>query len=300
MKLNIKKLFKNNRGYLLVILGFVTVLFLEGLLYLSTLGDFFTRFKIETGHYTPELGGVNSDLNFYPNILFNKASEYFSYFGFFFFFVLISMSYIILAREKRAFFLIMWFSSVLLFLQYGSMNPFNYTLLNRIGRFLNVLTIPITLIISYFLIKNKIPFKNIILIVFTGFLFITSMYYIIKITLYMNQAMSDFKAVANFLKTQPKKNVYADYDTNGKLSFLLAYQWTDYFKNIENVKNSSELNDSYVVVDASRGFVEIPELRRSLPSFIYNPPENWKEILVVKESYLDFYGTYDTKVYYVP
>lgn len=300
MKLNIKKLFEGNRGYLLVILGFATILFLEGLLYLSTIGDFFVRFKIETGHYIPELGGVNKDLNFYPTILLKKTGPYFSFFGYFFFFVLISMIYIIFARERKAFFLIVWLASVLIYLQYGTMNPFEYTLLNRIGRFLNVVTIPTTLIIAYFLIKNKIPFKNVILVVFTGFLFVTSIYYISKMTFYMNQAMIDFRTVADFLRKQPKKDVYTDYDTVGKLNFFLAYEWTEYLKNIEHIKSPDELRGSYVIVDASRGYVEIPKLKSSLPSFIFDPPENWEKVLVVKESYLDFYGGYDTKVYYVP
>jgi len=299
MNKKIKNLFRIKKGYFLVLLGFITVLLLEGILYLITTDDFLLRFKSETGHYTPELLGVNKDLNFYPNILLKKTNPDFSFFGYFFYFTLISMIYILIARKKEAFFLLAWFIVVLLYLQYGSMNLSEYLLMNRIGRFLNVLTIPTTLIIAYFLVHNKLPFKKIVIAIIVGILFVTSVYYIIKITTSLDQNMIDFRMAANYLKTQPKKNIYSDPDTIGKLDFLLAYKRTEYLKNIENVKDPDKINDSFVVVDASRGYVEVPQLRSTLPTFIWNPPENWKEVLVITESKLGIYGKYDTKIYYV-
>lgn len=298
--MNLRDIFGIRRAYLLVALGFVTILFLEGILYQITNNDFLLRFHTETGHYTSTLLGVTRDINYYPNVLLTKNSDHFNLFGYLFYFVLLSILYIILTWKKRAFILLAWLIPVLLYMQYGSMNVYEYVLMHRIWRFLNIITIPSALITAYFLIQNKIPFKKVILVLSIGFLFITSLYYIDKITTYMNGAMLDYRITANYLKDYPDKDIYADPDTIGKLDFLLGYERRENLKNIENIKNPKDIRNSFVVVDASRGYVEVPELRDTLPKFLWNPPPNWNLVQVVNESNIDFYASYDTKIYYVP
>ncbi len=298
--MNIKDVFEIRKAYLLVALGFVTILCLEGILYLITNNNPLLRLHSETGHYIPTLAGVNRDLNYYPKTLLNQNSDYFNFFGYFFYFVVAASIYIIVRWKKKAFILLVWLIPVLLYMQYGTMNPFEYTLIQRIWRFLTIITIPASLIVSFLLLENRLPFRRIILTMSVLFLLLTSIYYIEKISTYMNEAMSDFRLTADYLKKQEEKNIYADRDTLGKLDFFLGYERTEYLKDVAKIRNPKAIKDSYVVVGASRGYVEVPRLRNTLPEFIWNPPPNWNLVKVINESNIGFYGSYDTKIYYVP
>jgi len=286
-------------AYILLIVGFLSVLLFEGFLYFFTNGDFILRFRTEISHYTPELKGVNTDLNFYPSVLFNKTLPYFAFFGYFFYFVLGASAFILLfKREKNAIIVLIWLFSVLLYMQYGSMNPLQYVLIQRIWRFLTIITIPCSLIVAYALLRNN-TLKKPILVLSILIIIGTSIYYTNHIIFYMNQAMIDFRESAEFLKSQPRKEIYTDYDTAGKLDFLLGYDRSDLIKNAAfySVEN---ITDAYIVINASRGFVERPSAQKELPNFLISPPDHWIKVKVINESYYEVFGTYDTVIYYAP
>lgn len=297
-----KSRFKNVwvKGYVAVALGFFTVFLLEGLLYYHTNDDFLLRYRTESEHYTPTLRGVNRDLNHYPVVLLNKVSPAFSFFGYYFYLVLLGGIYITYKRNFYGIIPLLWFTTVLLYLQYGSMSLTSYLLIQRIWRFLCVLTIPASLTIAYFLTSIKIPAKKYITTLVVVLLAASSIHYAKDINGFMKDGMLDFRQTAEFLKNQPKKNVYSDFDTIGKLDYLLAYNWSNQLRNIQNVKDASEIRDAYVVVNASRGVVEVKELRDSMPAFFKNPPNNWQIMKVIADSNNGIYGTYNTTLYYAP
>jgi hypothetical protein len=117
---------------------------------------------------------------------------------------------------------------------------------------------------------------------------------------FIEQSMTDFKESADYLRAHPGVDIYVDEDTWGKLKFLLGYERDEDLKWLDKVESIDEIKDAFVVVDSSRGYVELPELRAKLPYFIWDPPSSWIKVKVINESYLEIYGEYDTTIYYVP
>jgi hypothetical protein len=277
---------------------------LEGLLYLFTNNNFFLRFEIETGHYISELGGRTPYLSIYPDMLLVKNTPALNYFGLFFIIFCACVFLLLLFdRNKKLIIPIIWFIVLYLWMQYGTMNPTEYVLMDHLLRFTTVWTIPIALTIGYFISDSKISKKrilNIVNVIVISVLLITSFYYISESHEYLDQKMADYRETAEFLKNYPDKDIFAHYATAGMLDFLLGYKRTENLKQLEQIKYPYEIKDAFVIVNLSRGIVEVKEYKDTLPSFIFNPPENWIKVKVITASYIEFYGTYDPIIYYVP
>jgi len=299
----LKHLFAIRSGFILTSLGFIFVLFLEGLLYLFIKNNFFLRFKIETEHYVSTLLGRSTDLNIYPRMLLAEYL-YHNYFGLFFIIFCVCIFLCLLFdRNQKLIILITWFLALYLWMQYGTMNFNEYVLMDHIPRFATVWTIPIAVTVGYFIADSKINKKkifNAVNIIIIGILLISSFYYIDESHEFMEQSMLDYRETADFLKQYPNTNIFTDEATCGRLNFLLGYKRTENLKFLEQVRDPDEIKDAFVIVNASRESVEVKEFRDALPAFIYNPPENWIKVKVINDSYIEALGTYDTIIYYVP
>jgi len=299
----IRNIFSIRKGFILTSLGFIFVLFLEGVLYLFIKNNFFLRFKIETQHYVSTLLGRSPDLNIYPHMLLAEYL-YFNYFGLFFIIFCVCIFLCLLFdRNQKLIILITWFLALYLWMQYGTMNFNEYVLIDHIPRFATVWTIPIAVTVGYFIADSKINKKKIFNatnIIIIGILLISSFYYIDESHEFMEQNMLDYRETANFLKQYPDKDIFADEVTCGKLNFLLGYKRTENLKMLEQVQDPAKIKDAFVIVNASRESVEVKEFRDALPAFIYNPPGNWIKIKVINDSYIEALGTYDTIIYYAP
>ena len=96
-----KKVTKAIKPYLLVLLGLLTILALEGLLYLSYGYSMFTVFNVNNELYTPTVLGINKELSYYPHQLFNyNIDKYFHYLGFYFIFAIISIILVVKRMQK--------------------------------------------------------------------------------------------------------------------------------------------------------------------------------------------------------
>jgi len=299
----IKKIFSIRKGFILTALGFIFMLFLEGRLYLFFSDNFFLRYKIETQHYVSALGGRTPVLNLYPGMLLAENSSFYNYFGLFFIiFCACVFLCVLFDRNKKLIILIIWFVVLYLWMQYGTMNPTEFVLMDHLLRFTTVWTIPIAVTIGYFIAGSKISKKrifNVANIIMISSLLITSFYYINESHELMEQDMVSYRETADFLKQYPDKDIYAHYATKGMLNFLLDYKRTENLKTLEKVQDSDEIEDAFVIVNASRGIVELEQIKDTLPEFIYDPPKNWIKVKVIN-SRTRIFGTYDTLIYYVP
>jgi len=300
----IKKIFWIRKGFILLSLGFLLILSLEGLLYYVVNNDFFFRFKVEMNNYNSSLQGVTLDPNYYPNVLFAQSLPFFNFLGYFFIFFCFSIFFLVLFEKNKKYLIFpAWTISILLWLQYGTMNPFELTPMHRIYRFLTIISIPISLTIGYFIVGSRFNKKrifNVLSIIIVSVLLVSSIFFISKANLLMNQGMLDYKLSADYLKKYPDIDIYTDFVTVGELNFLLGYERENDLKDLALVNSPEEIKNAFVVVNATRGFVELPDFRDTLPDFIWDPPSDWVVVRVIKESYFDFYGTYDTTIYYVP
>jgi len=298
-----KQIFTIRLGFILTSLGFIFVLFLEGLLYLSVRDNFFLRYKIESEHYVSTLGGRTPNLGVYPKMLLAGDSPVFNYFGLFFIiFCACIFLCLLFDRNKKLVILISWFVVLYLWMQYGTMNFNEYVLIDHLRRFATVWAIPIAVTIGYFIVGSKISKKrifNVANIIVISSLLITSFYYINESYECMEQNMASYRETADFLKQYPDKDIFTDDATWGRLNFLLGYKRIENLKTLEQVQDPNEIEDAFVIVNGSREAVEVKEFRDALPTFVYNPPDNWIKVKVIHSGNI-ILGTYDVIIYYVP
>lgn len=292
------------KPYLIVVLGLLSIFILEGLIYASLGHSFLTSFIVNEEHYVPDLLGVNRNLKYYPNQLFNLdvISKYFHYIGFYFYAALLSSILILAARRKEAFILLIWLFPIILFMQYGSMSLSQYILIQRIYRFLTIISVPIVLLIAYplanFKIKERIarPVIALILLFLAG----TSFYYTYNANIYLEKSIADTKLSAKFLAGLEEKPIYADETTIGYYNILFGYKKEHLLRKLDNVKDINEIHDAYVTVNTNRGYVELSNLKSRLPPAILNPPSDWQILYIVEESDIEAYASYDAIIYYAP
>ncbi len=296
------RFFRTLKPYLFVASGLISILIIEGIIYSSLGYSFLTVFEVNNEHYTTTLLGVNRDLRYYPAQLFNYDSlgKYFHYIGYYFYFSLLSIALILLKKRKEAYILIIWLLPMTLFLQYGSMSITQYLLIQRIYRFLTIISVPMCLLIAYYIANINFKLDRLIKPSLIIILLVTSLVYTYNAHVYLYKSMADTKLSAEFLSSQEPRNIFADETTIGYYNFFFSYKKEQFLKKLDYVKSIDEMNDSYVVVDANRGYVDLPNLRSRLPSFMSPIPQDWKLLHTVTESDIEAYRSYNTTIYYAP
>lgn len=303
-KNRIRKIFSIRKGFIITALGFLLVILLEGLMYYITNNDFFLRFDVVIGHYTSNLAGCNFDLSFYPNILFSRTSIYFDFFStFFVIFGACTFLLILFEKNKKYLIPVIWLGLVLLWMQYGTMNPFEYVLMHRLRRFLTVITLPISITIGYFIAGsnfNKKRLFTIANIIIISALIISSFYAISKGHFFKEQHMKDVREISDYVEDYPDKDIYADAATWGHLKFLLGYERNDDLKRLKDFKNSSAIKDAFVIVNGSSLYVNNEEFKDKLPDYVFDPPEHWRKVKIINATDFQHFADYDPIIYYAP
>lgn len=297
-----ERFFKVLKPYLFVASGLLSILIIEGVIYASLGYSFLTVFEVNNEHYSTTLLGVNRDLRYYPAQLFNydNLGKYFHFLGYYFYFSLLSIALILFKKRKEAYILIIWLLPITLFLQYGSMSITQYLIIQRIYRFLTIVSVPMCLLIAYYLANINFKIDRFIKPALIIILLATSLVYTYNTHTYLYKSMADTKLSAKFLSSQEPKNIFADETTIGYYNFFFSYKKEQFLKKLDYVKSIDEMHDSYVVVNANRGYVELPNLKSRLPSFMSPIPQDWKILHIVTESDIDAYNSYNATIYYAP
>lgn len=309
----IKTFIKNKFEFdaLFIFLGFLLFFTLEGIFYYLTTGDFLLQINSGFTYFAQKERlkyEFVTDFGFYPRTMFNLDYNYrylwnnkYTYFGFFYYLVVISIIYIILRKIKKAYIIILWFLSVFLYMQFGTMSIKEYIPMHRLDRHLTIIEIPSILLVSvfiYYFSQNRIRKIFSSLLILT--LLISFLYYIKNIHYLQKGAVEDTIRIFDFIKGLPKKTVYSDWGTIGHLMFYFKFERNEYFKGLDYVR-CEDIRDAYVVVNATRGWVEFWPMLQNYPYCIFNPPENWKLLTIIKSNFSEYpYNIFDPKIYYVP
>jgi len=269
----------------------------------TTNSNYFSAIGVmKNGQYTT-IGSANQNLSFYPqwmlpyNIMqivssnisrlnFNPLSIWsqiyvtdFNIVGFFFYALILSALYLILRKEKRAYFALFWFLAGLLYLEFGPMHfsliPFEYLLTHRLPRFLTLIAVPTAIIIAMALIRwaeaskqqlrllgskgaskiklKTIPYSAIIAALVILFLTITSLQ--INFTQYEAMSLSryDTFAISNYLNTLPNTTViyypaaYTQMFSN--IGVYMRFDNLSRLRGLDNIQNCTGIPEgSYVVL----------------------------------------------------
>jgi hypothetical protein len=225
------------------------------------------------------------------------------YFGLFFFFEVFAMIILLLKKSEKTFLLILWWLSFFLYMQYGTMSYKEYIPMHRLERHLTVLSIPSILILSCFLsdLMEKTIDKKLLSFLIIVLIFFPSLFLIEKVYSYQVVSSVDMKLIYDFLRERELKNVYADSGTIGHLRFYFGFKRDEYFKPIDYVKDCDEIEDSFVIVNATRAWIEWKQFISLLPDCALHPPLHWKLIKVIHYE-TDFYPyrDFDPLIYSVP
>ena len=269
----------------------------------TTNSNYFSAIGVlQNGQYTT-IGSANQNLSFYPqwmlpyNILqivssnisrlnFNPVSIWdqiyvtnFNMVGFFFYALVLAALYLILRKEKRAYFALFWLLAGFLYLEFGPMHfsliPFEYLLTHRLPRFLTLIAVPTAIIIAMALVRwaeaskqqlrllaskgaskinlKTIPYSAIIATLVIVFLTITSL----QITFTQYEAMSlsryDTFTISNYLNTLPNTTViyypaaYTQMFSN--IGVYMQFDNLSRLRGLDNIQNCTGIPEgSYVVL----------------------------------------------------
>ena len=292
--------------YSLIFLGLFIILIAEGIFYYRMTGDFMLRYHRGFLYFSEKerlKHEFQTKFDFYPKVMFNLDNSYrfmftnpYTYFGFFYFIVIISIIYFLKKKERKTMFPIAWFLIMFFYLQFGSMSFKEYIPMHRLTRHLTVLSAPSIILVSRFLQEKK--FKRISIFLLT-LLTLNFLYYIENIHYLQTGQVKDVLLIFDYLKEMPEKTIYSDPGTNGHLMFYFKFERNDIFRPINSLR-CEEVRDSYVIVNATRAWVELKSLIESIPSCVRNPPENWKKVKVIKSDFLEYpFNLFDPVIYYV-
>jgi 4-amino-4-deoxy-L-arabinose transferase-like glycosyltransferase len=299
--------------YLFLFFGFFFILIIEGLFYYFNNGDFFTRYNVVSSYYTPNWSGVNSDLGFYPmlmfninrNLSFNFDNPYFVEYGLFYYFIFLSFIYITFKKNKNAILCLFWFVILFLYLGFGSMSMTSYLPIHKLPRHLAVLTIPGLLCLSYFLIeflktKKTIHIKKILVVSTICFLIVTSCYYTSHTSEYLDASTHDMKEIYEFTKKYDEKDTYCN-------NSIILYHLLFYYKFEKHspiklliTERYEELEDCFVIINSSGGSIEPPFIKNEKPFFPQQSSSSWVLVKVISGPKIGFYGMFDPEIYYIP
>ncbi len=269
----------------------------------TTNANYFSAIGVlQNGQYVT-IGSANQNLSFYPqwmlpyNMLqivssnisqlnFNPISIWdqiyvtnFNMSGFFFYALIFAALYLILRKEKRAYFALFWFLAGFLYLEFGPMHfsliPFEYLLTHRLPRFLTLIAVPTVIIIAMALVRwaeasrqqfrllaskgaskiklKTIPYSAIIAVLVIVFLTITSLQ--INFTQYEAMSLSryDTLAISNYLNTLPNTTIiyypaaYTQMFSN--IGVYMRFDNLSRLRGLDNIQNCTGIPDgSYVVL----------------------------------------------------
>jgi hypothetical protein len=275
--------------FFIILLGFAMVFLVESSFMFIKTGDFFHRPKVI--HDTEVMIGTNTDLNYYPRVMLKITNVDYQNtegnLGIFIYILIISSLVLLFKREKNAYFIILSIILIMCYFEFGVMTV-GFKPIAKWVRYLVVFGPFMSIIIASSITKvNNTILQSTAIIL----LFIFSIPYTVGSTKAYYSWTSYIYNTYEFLKTLPEKPIFTDQESFGSLEFYFGYK-----KNIKLLEytNLTDVYDSYVIIDGSRGAVESQSMRDALPDFAKNVPSNWKLIKKIEG------GIITPKVYYVP
>lgn len=268
-------------GFILLIAGFLIIFSLQNLYFYTETGELFYREKVtHKAHIFKTnsersrnvlfnfqnrfkvLGAEGYNLFYFTNQLFGLSKENLNYSGYIPLFLLSLPFLLIFKRNKKVYFLFLWFLSLFLFLELG---PSSISIENgaiiyipifkeiSAYRFISPLILPMVLLISYFLmegLRRNLKYKyaavaSLVFITITSFMFISHAYG------WHYESKRDIVKASKFLKKYPDREIYTDRFAALQLSLYLKNK--SRIRRIGEVRNFNKIKESFVVLGGTRG-----------------------------------------------
>jgi hypothetical protein len=227
---------------------------------------------------------INQDLGFYFNVMFpykiaNTLASFLShsvfnpitiwqgiyiinynYVGFFFYAFVIAAAYLIIRKDKSAYFPLLWFSIAFAYLEFGpiyfSLIPFKYILTHRLERYLTIVSIPVAIIISIAIVrmvKNSKGKRKVVASVLASLFMIFLIFSSIPINLFWHDMVTyetyDQITISNYFNALPDTTSIYFESGFSNMQVYVHYDNISRFHDYTGIKNCSDIpSGSYVVV----------------------------------------------------
>ncbi|MEW6096773.1 MAG: glycosyltransferase family 39 protein [bacterium] len=268
--------------YLYTVLSFVIIVICESLVYyLHTNIWFYSLHTISTKDGTSVTISPDymlKEMWRYPRSFFISLYPY----GFFFYFTTISAIYGLIKRQRSFNILLLWIVILFLYLQFGTTSFSHYALLSRLPRYLAVISIPIVLLTSAFLIEKQNWLKGKFCIISVVFLILTSLFFSDLNMLDFEDART-IEAIYKRLGPELNKPVYIDERAGNALRFLYNYKKNKYIKfytrrrSVESFQ-FDKLSDIYVAAEFNSMRHANRRWLAKYPDEIFTPPPHWEVV----------------------
>ncbi|MDE1846218.1 MAG: glycosyltransferase family 39 protein [Candidatus Micrarchaeota archaeon] len=180
--------------------------------------------------------------------------------GLYFYALVIAAIYLVLARERRAYFALFWFMASFLYLEFGpmhiSLSPFSYLLTYRLDRFLTIIAVPLVAVLGVAFARMMVDTRKAWKAVGTtlaGAAFFILILTALPINLYWHQSLYaatyDQIAMGQFLSALPSSTPV--YFTGAFSNVLVYMQFSNMsrFVAYDQIKNCSKIPaGSYVLI----------------------------------------------------
>jgi len=144
----------------------------------------------------------------------------------------------LIKKHKKIFFPLLWFSGLLLFMEFGFIGieffrdsfTINYILICKEIRYFSVLSTPICLILSYFFITLYKKGLKILMMIFIFLLFIFSVTTLRSTSFIMTDPVSDMRDASKYLANIQNENIYCDSDCISLLDYYFGFKKYKFIK----------------------------------------------------------------------
>lgn len=319
-------------GYALIVVGFLLVFAVEGCYYHTLKGDFLLRYHSITRSdtlnkdcgwckgvrpvdilcfYPPvmlHIDRLRLDINGFHGIIGGCATFPTEIFGLFYYLVIISLLYLFFKRIKKSYVLILWLVSLFAYMSvgprnFGSLFVGEYLIIGKEIRYLTMITVPSLLILACFICRLRKVYALIIIFLLLG----TSIYLIDKNaydfnweTIVGNRRKMDIVQIKEYLEKKPDRSVYCNRDINDYLRFFFGHRKDKLIKDIESVKSTDEIKDSYVILNGTWSDACDKRYQSQFPEFMTNPPDKWILLKIIPGKDGNLNRTYNPLIYYAP
>jgi len=276
--------------YLYTVLSFFILIFVENLFYYFHTNIWL--YQLHTISSPPpasiiipiqKLGYESYNLWIYPRSFFISFYPY----GLYFYFFTIAAIYTLISKKRNFWIIFLWMITVFLYLQFGTTSLSHYDPLSCIPRYLSVISIPVVLLISAFLIEKQSWLKDTFSKVSIAFLILTSLFFS-ELNMLDFEDTRTVEVIHETLGNELNKPVYIDFRSARTLRFLYGYKKDKYIMPYSPTNALQPLNiqfdrlsDVYVVGEfnlmqhAKKRWFEI------YPKEIFEPPTHWKTIKII-------------------
>ena len=286
-----KKSFK--KAHLLVPLGFLMIFVFELSYYAIKTSNPLFRYTIVSGQatnimkaYYPNYFGINALSRLflhYPYLVFTDTLTVF-----FYIFILIALIYCVARKKRETYTILFWILPIALYVNFGSLSFSQYVPLPAGVRYLEIITIPSILLMSFFFYENRNFLNKFFLPAILIFLFVTSIYFIA--TNEQRNSTENLYKASSFMKTAPKRIIYTDPRSAEILKYLFNFERNEFVesynkydalefnKDRNNLADLKNIHDAYVVVNWRMINALLTNYKgMKLPPEVKEIPKNWQE-----------------------